>query len=107
MASKLEIIGEAFVAFVVFAGLISWEQDRRRKFLESWAEQNCYEIVESRWSLFGGPFWWTAFGKQTKYFVRIRDNTGHTRSGWVLCGGWFLGILSDRVKVIWNSDEAA
>jgi hypothetical protein len=107
VVSKLEIIGQVFIAVLIFAGMLSWEQDRGRKFLRNWAEQNGYEIVDSKWSLIGGAFWWTVIGKQRTYYVRVRDAAGTMRSGWVLCGGWLFGILDKHAKVQWDLNEAA
>ena len=31
---------------------------------------------------------------------------GSVRSGWVRCGGWWLGLRSDEVEVCWDAAPA-
>lgn len=35
-------------------------------------------------------------------YVTMRDEPGPPQSGWVRCGGRFLGLLSDKADVIWK-----
>ena len=94
----------AFVIFAVF--MLAWHFSRSRSLLEPWAAENGYRIVESSYrNLVRGPFFWTTSKGQTVYRVTVEDESGRRRSGWVRCGGWFLGLLSDRVDVRWD-DEA-
>ena len=94
----------AFAAFAIF--MIAWHFSRSRSLLEHWADENGYRIVESSYRNFvRGPFFWTTSKGQTVYRVTIEDRGGRVRSGWVRCGGWWLGLLSDRVQVRWD-DEA-
>jgi hypothetical protein len=50
----------------------------------------------------GGPFWWRKSIKQEVYYVTIRTPEGQVKRGWVRCGGWFLGILSNKAVVEWD-----
>lgn len=80
-----------------------WRMSRAQSVLEQWASQNGYEIVESeRRILRRGSFWWRTGKGQKVYRVRIVDRTGRQRSGYVRCGGMFLGMMSDAADVEWD-----
>jgi hypothetical protein len=91
-------------AIVVFAGLaISWHYSRSQSLLEQWAAQHGYQLLRGEYRTFRrGPFFWTTSKGQTVYYVEVLDPSGNRRRGWVRCGGWFLGLLSDRVDVRWE-----
>src|SRR5262245_52480056 len=77
---------------------------RSRELLEVWAKQNGFRLLQSeRRCLLRGPFLWGSSKNQTVYRVKIRDEAGRIRSGWVRCGGWCLGLFSDQVEVRWDS----
>jgi hypothetical protein len=93
------------IFLIVAAAVVSlyWHFSRSRSILESWAAQNGYEILESQFrNFFKGPFFWTSSRGQTVYYVKVRDQSGNVRTGWVRCGGWFLGMLSDKAQVRWE-----
>jgi hypothetical protein len=95
------------IFFIVIAiGAIAWHYSRSRFLLQQWAQENGYRILSSEHRhLVRGPFFWTTSKGQTVYRVEIQDRDGRTRSGWVRCGSWMLGLLSDKVQVRWD-DEA-
>lgn len=95
------------VGILAFLGLIiaimSWHFSRSHSVLEQWADENGYEILHSEYRhFFRGPFFWTSSKGQTVYYVSVRVNSGELRSGWVRCGGWFLGLLSNKAEVRWE-----
>jgi hypothetical protein len=93
------------VPFVILlaVGSLLWHFRRSRSLLDQWAEQNGLEILESDYrNFFKGPFFWTSSKGQTVYHVKVRDQEGKVRSGWVRCGGWLLGLLSDNAEVRWE-----
>jgi hypothetical protein len=95
-----------FLAVVVlagFVGLMLYVQIRRAQtLLKGWAEENGYEILEAEHRLFRkGPYVWSARG-QVVYRVRVRDQHGVERLGWVRCGSWFAGVLSNKVESRWD-----
>jgi hypothetical protein len=90
------------VAVVVILGLV-WHFGRSSSLLHQWAAQNGYRIIRQEYrNFFKGPFFWTSTKGQTVYYVVIEDSGGNRRSGWVRCGGWWLGLLSDNVEVRWD-----
>ena len=97
----LVLLGAAVLAVV----LIVWHFSRSRGLLEQWAAQNGYRLLSSeyRW-MARGPFFWSTGKGQTVYRVRVQDRSGQVRDGWVKCGGFFLGLLSDAVKVRWDDE---
>ncbi len=85
------------------AWFAAWHYGRAGSILETWARENDHLILsqENCW-FFKGPFFWTSTRGQEVYRVTIRDREGRSRSGYVRCGGAFLGMLSDHVDVRWD-----
>jgi hypothetical protein len=96
-----QALGIVLIAAV--AGLAIYLQwSRSRSLLEGWATENGYEIVQSEYRVLSkGPFFWTSSKGQTVYYVTIRDGQGETRSGWVRCGSWWFGLMSNKTEVRW------
>ena len=85
------------------AGLV-WHFSRSRSLLEQWASENGYTILHREYrNLFRGPFFWTSSKTQTVYYVQVRDRDGNVRTGWVRCGSWWLGLMSDKTEVRWEN----
>ena len=95
----------ALGAVAVLLGLtLWWHFGRSSSLLHQWAAKNGYRIVRQEYRhLFKGPFFWTSTKGQTVYYVVVEDAAGTRRSGWVRCGGWWLGLLSDNVEVRWDA----
>ena len=92
----------ALAVFIMLA--LWWHFGQSSSLLHQWAEKNGYRIVRQEYRhLFKGPFFWTSAKGQTVYHVVVEDSTGARRSGWVRCGGWWLGLLSDNVEVRWDA----
>jgi hypothetical protein len=96
------ILGVVFAGALFILGLV-WHFWRSDSLLQKWAEDQGYRIIrqEYRW-FFKGPFFWTSSNGQTVYYVVIEDSAGSKRSGWVRCGGWWFGLLTDKVEVRWE-----
>jgi hypothetical protein len=90
------------VAALVILTLV-WHFGRSSSLLHQWAAQNGYRIISQQYrNFFKGPFFWTSGKGQTVYYVVVEDSIGNSRRGWVRCGGWFLGLLSNNVEVRWD-----
>jgi hypothetical protein len=105
MGFGILVIGFFVVAAFVI-GMLIFHYSRARSILDQWAEENGYEIVSSEHRLMGGRFWWRKSRGQEVYYVTIRMSDGQIRRGWVRCGGWFLGTLSNQADVEWDDDES-
>jgi len=81
-----------------------WFYKRSETVLKGWAARNGYELLESKINWFNqGPFFWTSSKGQMVYYVRVLDRrTGQTRRGWVRCGSFWLGLMSDKAEVRWD-----
>lgn len=91
----------AVIAFVAWS--FTWHFSRSRTVLETWADENGFEIIRSEYCHFmRGPFFLTTSKGQTVYYVTVRTRSGHVRTGWVRCGGFFLGLFSDAAEVRWE-----
>ena len=92
---------------VAVLGLVAlglwWHYTRSAALLARWAEENGFTIADCRLrNFFRGPFTWTPANGQTVYRVTVMDGSGHERSGWVRCGSFAFGMLSDTVRVRWD-----
>ena len=93
----------AAVAVLIILSLW-WHFGRSSSLLHDWAENNEYRIIRQQYRyFFRSPFLWTSTKGQAVYYVVIEDSAGASRSGWVRCGGWWFGLLSDNVEVRWDS----
>jgi hypothetical protein len=60
-------------------------------------------IVSSEYRyFFRGPYFRTTSKGQTVYRVTVEDKPGRLRTGWVRCGGWWLGLMSNHVEACWD-----
>jgi hypothetical protein len=75
---------------------------RSQKLLKRWADENRYEFLHVEHRMFRkGPFAFSSRG-QSVYRVEVRDEQGIERKGWVRCGSWWAGVLSDQVEARWD-----
>ena len=99
----LPIIGLGVLVLAVVLAAFAWERLRSAQILEKWAEANGYTILSSEYrSFLTGPFWWNTSKGQTVYRVTILDSSGQTRTGWVKCGSFWFGLVTDDVRVVWD-----
>ena len=81
------------VAFVIYLYV-----SRSKLLLQRWAEENGYEVLCAEYRAFRkGPYRWSGRG-QAVYRVEVRDERGNQRKVWVRCGGWWAGVLGDKVE---------
>jgi hypothetical protein len=98
---------EGFFVFALLAVIVvlalMWHFGRSNSLLNQWATGNGFRIISQEYrTFFKGPFFWTSTKGQTVYYVVVEDQMGKRRSGWVRCGGWWFGLLSDNVDVHWE-----
>ena len=98
----LLIVGVAALAI----GMWVWSRGRAASMLERWAAANGLRLlaVEHR-TFFKGPYFWTASKHQWIYRITAQYPDGSVRQGWVRCGGWVLGLLTDAVDVRWDAPD--
>jgi hypothetical protein len=83
---------------------IGWHYSRSNALLHKWADENDFQLLGREYrNFFKGPFLWTTARGQTVYRVTVRDRRGNTRTGWVRCGSWLFGLLSDKAEVRWDN----
>jgi hypothetical protein len=81
---------------------LTWHWFRSKFLLRKWAKENGFELVKMNLPWFcSSPFWWTS-RRQEVLRIRVRDHNGRERSGWVRCGGWWLGVLVNKIEVEWD-----
>lgn len=78
-------------------------RQRQHQLVNLWMEEHGFELIECHRRLFwNGPFTFRTSKSQAVFRVKARDKSGVTQSGHVRVGGYFLGILSDQVTVVWD-----
>ena len=97
------------ITAILIPGLVIywlWYFPRSKSLLEHWATRNGCKILASefRW-LVKGPYFLMCSRGQSVYRVKVQDRQGNERSGWVRCGGIFLGPFKDEAAVTWDSVE--
>ena len=76
---------------------------RSKKIVQAWADSNGYELLECQYRANRiSPFLLTCSSGQTVCKISVRTQDGRVRNGWIKCGGFFLGIMNDKVKVVWD-----
>jgi hypothetical protein len=105
------MVNGILVVFFVLLGLVAaiasivWHFSRSRFVLGQWADKQGFQVLHSEYRyLFRGPFFWTTSRGQTVYYVKVRDRRGTERSGWVRCGGWFFGLMTNKAEVRWEDE---
>lgn len=103
---------EPIIAMMLFLAVLGggfgiWFFRRAKSLLIQWAQENGFTILhyELR-NFFRGPFLLTTSDGQTVYYVKVRDQYGQERSGWVCCGGFWAGMVGTRAKVRWEQSSA-
>ncbi|MDH3590587.1 MAG: hypothetical protein OER88_01820, partial [Planctomycetota bacterium] len=59
------------------------------------------ESAQYRW-FWRGPFFLRSTEEQSVFYVTVKDAGGRARKGWVRCGSFWAGILSDKATVKWD-----
>jgi hypothetical protein len=90
----------------IVIAMLWFHMARSRSLLRQWADGNGYRIVKSSYrTAWRGPFAWTSSKGQTVYRVIVQDPAGNHRTGWVRCGGYLVGLLSDQVEARWDDER--
>ena len=98
------------ILLTVVVGYLFWWPSYVRSILQRWASVNKFEILHFKRCFYCGGFsWWTTSHKQMVFFVRVRDDSGHERTGWVKFGRFWVGgeYSSLEPEVIWNEHSEA
>lgn len=91
------------VVMAVVAIYVAWFFARSRSLLQRWAAANGYVILHAEARNFRrGPLLWASSKNQAVYFVRVRDQAGQERSGWLLLGGYWSGLFTSETQVKWE-----
>ena len=94
----------ALLVPAVAIGVLAWHFSRSDDVVQKWAQENGFRLIEQKYAHLKGPFFWTASKGQSVYRVTIEDGDGRRRSGWVLCGSWWGGLMSDQAQVRWDDE---
>jgi hypothetical protein len=76
------------------------QREQSLRIVQHWAGVYGFEILRQL-PTHSGPFP-VRSRNQLAYEVDIRDREGRVRTGWVLCGGFFLGMRASKIDVVWS-----
>lgn len=86
--------------------IIAWTARRSRTMVEKWAIEHDLELLDAQWRWFRkGPYFWKSSKNQHVYHFTVTDEDGVQRTGWIRCGGYWLGLLTSEVDVIWDESQ--
>lgn len=99
----MEILFYSSALALLFAAALWWIVRRAGEIVKTWATENSLRLVsrEMRW-LLRGPFLWRNGDVHIVFRVCVVDECGASRVGFIRCGSWFFGLLSNRAHVIWD-----
>lgn len=101
---RIPDIAGVMVLIALIGVVVFWQLSRSRAQLREWAMLNELEILKSEFRfLRRGPFFWTSSKGQWVFYVTVRDRQSTVHSGWVRCGGWWLGLWSNKTEAKWDS----
>ena len=100
-------LGTVLISIVL--ALYRWGQRRAVSMVQRWAEKNRFELLHFRErALFeSAPFSFLGSNRTPHYFVRVRDQQGRERHGWIRLGTGLVGIFGagkDKVEAKWDED---
>lgn len=99
-ANFLPLILILFVGLVVWINVLLYK--RARQLVYGWAAQGGLQILEMEQRWFRrGPFFWRTSKGQVVFYVTVRDKA-EKRYAYVKCGGFWLGMFSERIEVSWD-----
>jgi hypothetical protein len=92
-----------FLALFTVIMIVQLRHAKADAMLQKWADAHQYQILNKQLKLFRrGPFFWTTSKNQVIYRVALQDTQGNVREAWARCGGFWMGLLSDKVDVRWD-----
>ena len=90
-----------FIVIPIIAVILFLTYSRARSILQTWAEENGYEILSASMRFLSrGPYSYTLLGKQWVFRVVVRANDGTTKTGYVKCGSFFWGVFVSKAEAI-------
>ena len=93
------LIGGAAIAY------IWWGSKRKIEIIKRWEAANgCRVIDREERSLMRGPYFLRAGKGQAVFRVTVEFPDGQIAKGWIRCGSWALGLLSNEVEVKWDEE---
>jgi hypothetical protein len=101
--NDIGIIFAPLIVVVIVIASFALRTSRSQTIIDRWAVANGFRVLSAeRRFLRTGPFFFRHNKHQTVYHVTVQDGEGRTRSGYIRCGGWFGGLLSDTARVEWD-----
>ena len=94
-----------FVGAVIILGFLALCRPHTagaEQILQKWVSAEGVQLISCEFAWTKGPFAWTAAGAQQVFRVSVREPGGRIRSGHVCCGGYWSGLGSGEVKVLWD-----
>jgi len=113
---KLQLIEFAYIALFLVAAfglsyiVILCRRSRIKEIVQGWAQSKGFEVIriEEKF-LAAGPFGFTILGRggsQVICKVSVRkENDPMPKTVWLLCGGYFTGLMSSDVEAQFDCND--
>ena len=108
--TTFDLLRDFIPGIAVIVVIVIWYRlaiSRWRSAVQQWAAAKRFELLQFQRCFFSGGFrWWTTSHKQIVFFVKVRDDSGRERSGWVRFGRYLGGGLATKEPdIIWSEHE--
>ncbi len=99
-----------FFAFLVAVVVLNraWVRFRVVSIIRVWAKEQGFELVSAQLrGLRQGPFLMQGGRSDTVHRIVVRERSGGTRAGWVLCRNGVFAMIHDRELVVkWDHESS-
>ncbi len=95
------VIWLLLVAAAIIWGVF-WEERRSTQILKDWAQREGLKLLFSERRHYVRLEEFKASRSQAVFRVKVQDEKGFTRQGWVRCGGWWIGLLQNCAEAQWD-----
>ncbi len=88
------------IIFLIFCFVKSGKENLKEcnSVLQNWAKKERYSIVESEPGI-------ECIGSQCVFYITIKTENNKIKTGRVIFVSVFIGLLSDKVEVIWDDEK--
>jgi hypothetical protein len=103
--TPLSISALTYVLWLWHTRMVAARDRLARAKIDEWANERGLTVLSCEMSAFGLPWVLKKSASQSVCRIEVRDPSGTCLRGWIRVGGFFFGLLSDRVEVRWDSSS--
>ena len=90
--------------FLIFAAVLVVHFVWAKRRINQWASRNNYNVLKCKICLIniGPSSYFGTSGGQSVFKIEVENHEGKIRTGYARAGGFFFGLLRERVEVKWD-----